>query len=222
MSFIKSSILATSIIFSFSVHAKDAYNEGVMTSHSSIEDSSLGDWGGKWWQWAFSFERAKSPITDLSGELCSMGQEGSVWFLAGSYSTSPVHRKCSIPFGKKLFFPVINSMYYSPKNKLSSCESVTVSVKQRTQYPANLFVSINGSEIKDPYLHREATEKCFDPFKKLLPDSTPKSWAYPGASDGYWIAVASLPVGKHTLHFGGEISNFSQDITYELTIVPST
>lgn len=221
MNIIKKIVLITFFIAPLYTFADEAYNAGVMKSHSSIEHQALGDWGAKWWQWSFSFKRSKSPVSDLSGELCAMGQEGSVWFLAGSYSTSPVLRKCIVPHGKKIFFPVINSMYYSPRNISSTCESAVSGVKKQTEYPSNLFVSINGKEIENPYLHREASKKCFDPFKKLLPDGSQRSWAYPGASDGYWIALDSLAVGNHILKFGGEVTNFSQDITYELTIEAS-
>jgi hypothetical protein len=38
-----------------------------------------------------------------------IGQRGPVWFLAGARSGEPVTRRCSIPEGVALFFPVINT-----------------------------------------------------------------------------------------------------------------
>jgi hypothetical protein len=35
---------------------------------------------------------------------------------------------------------------------------------------------------------------------------------------GYYLAIAPMLPGEHTLHFHGEIDGFVQDVTYELTV----
>jgi hypothetical protein len=43
------------------------------------------------------------------------------------------------------------------------------------------------------------------------------------ASDGYYLMLAPLPVGQHTIHFTGTLGdpvNFTLDITYNLTVAP--
>jgi hypothetical protein len=44
----------------------------------------------------------------------------------------------------------------------------------------------------------------------------------PAVSDGIYLMLAPLPVGRHTLHFTGTIPafGFSLDITYNLTVAP--
>jgi hypothetical protein len=39
-------------------------------------------------------------------------------------------------------------------------------------------------------------------------------------SDGFWILLAPLSVGEHTIHFGGTFtqSDFTLDVTYHLTV----
>ncbi len=193
----------------------------IMEPHSSIDGISLGEWGGRWWQWAFSFDRELSPVNDYTGDFCRFGQKGDVWFLAGSYSTFPIVRKCEIPSGKKILFPVVNSIYYSSRNNTNTCSSISKSVRDKMQRPLDLYVILNGEFIADPFLHREATSDCFDPFPSLIsPGGNDRSWGYPAASDGYWIAIDSLPEGEHELQFGGRIPNFSQNITYILTVTP--
>lgn len=195
---------------------------GILPPNSILLGKSLGDWGGEWWKWAFSFDRRISPISDTTGKLCSLRQslDADVWFLAGSYSTDPIVRECTIPEGKALFFPIINFIYYSPKNSERSCADVTESVKKRTQIPYNLFVKIDNKELNDPYAHREASTTCFDPMENTRGDER-NSWAYPGASNGYWVAVEPLPVGTHIIQFGGNLTRFSQNITYKLHVIPT-
>jgi hypothetical protein len=44
----------------------------------------------------------------------------------------------------------------------------------------------------------------------------------PSAADGFYLMVAPLPVGKHVLHFHGEVPGFLLDVTYApLTVTPS-
>jgi hypothetical protein len=216
--------IADNGIGKYSYRVISTYSDlGVLPPHSTLIDKKLGDWGGEWWKWAFSFDKSISPISDTTGNLCRLGQDqnNDVWFLAGSYSTKPIVRECIIPEGKALFFPVINFIYYSPKNKTSTCAEVTNLVKKRTQIPFNLFVRINDEELKDPYLHREPSSTCFDPFEGKN-SKTKHSWAYPAASNGYWVAIEPLPVGTHVLQFGGNLPKFRQNITYKLHVVPIT
>jgi hypothetical protein len=38
-----------------------------------------------WWNWALQFPEATNPVVDATGEFCHLGQEGLVWFLAGTF-----------------------------------------------------------------------------------------------------------------------------------------
>ncbi len=201
----------------------NALQLGVMPANSTLLGKKLGDWGSEWWKWAYSFNKDYGPVADLSGKLCGLGQnkDSDVWFLAGSYSTKSVVRECTIPQGKVLFFPIINAIQNSTKEKTRTCNDVTQSVKKRTQIPYNLFVRIDGILLTNPYKHRETSTICFDPMEKFYGNKTTKSWAYPAASDGYWIALEPLSLGTHVLQFGGDIHQFKQDITYKIHVVPA-
>ena len=75
---------------------------------------TYGDWAAQWWQWALSLPAAAHPLFDTAD--CSVGQSGPVWFLGArscaigdtTCNTSQVKRTCTVPFGKLLFFPVLN------------------------------------------------------------------------------------------------------------------
>lgn len=98
--------------------SEDAHDITLLSqSTHSQEYSSLS---ARWWQWAFGSENA--VIFDRTGEQCALGQpESDVWFLAGqmmmrrtvgdveNVDSPGVSRLCTIPSGRRLFFPLLNS-----------------------------------------------------------------------------------------------------------------
>ena len=80
--------------------------------------NTYGEWAAKWWQWALGTPARINPLFDATGEFCDAGQKGPVWFLASTLGYSggeygPVERDCTVPFGKSLFFPIINAGYFA-------------------------------------------------------------------------------------------------------------
>ena len=70
----------------------------------------------EWWQWVLSIPVAENPLLDQTGADCVVGQRGPVWFLVGNFGGGTTTRNCSIPEGKLLFFPVINSVNIDTPN----------------------------------------------------------------------------------------------------------
>ncbi|PYJ19840.1 MAG: hypothetical protein DME99_11560, partial [Verrucomicrobia bacterium] len=83
-------------------------NPRVIPPHGRPYGLSYGEWGAQWWRWAYSFPAAQFPPLQAGEVDCSLGQSGSVWFLAGTAGQGPVTRSCTIPAGKALFFPIIS------------------------------------------------------------------------------------------------------------------
>jgi hypothetical protein len=79
-------------------------------------DAILKNLTAKWWQWALSIPVFENPLLDQTGEKCMVGQRGPVWFLVGNFGGGDTTRSCSIPEGKRLFFPVINSVNIDTPN----------------------------------------------------------------------------------------------------------
>ena len=54
------------------------------------------------------------------------------------------------------------------------------------------------------------------------PGQSPAAIFSPAIDDGFYVLLAPLSVGPHTLHYTGSIPaiSFSADITYDLTVVP--
>src|SRR5262249_16121302 len=79
-------------------------NPGVLPPNSSPHGNTYAEWSVLWWRWFISLAVPDNPV---SGAPCSNGQVGSVWFLAGVPGTNSFN--CTIPNGKTLFFPIINT-----------------------------------------------------------------------------------------------------------------
>ena len=54
-------------------------------------------------------QHGQNPLLDDTGEHSFVNQNGPVWFLAGTFGEGKCpKRKCAIPAGKAILFPVIN------------------------------------------------------------------------------------------------------------------
>lgn len=69
------------------------------------------EWCKSWWNWILSIPKPCNPLLDPDGTYSSRNQPSlNVWFLAGSFGDSAnVKRSCTIPTGRAVLFPVVNS-----------------------------------------------------------------------------------------------------------------
>lgn len=194
-------------------------------SHPAFADARV--LAGEWWNWALAAPPEQNPITDPDGRNCALGQQGKIWFLAGSFGET-VTRTCRIPPGKALFVPLFNSLWWA--------DAATPTIEE-VRAAANLDVgdssvdvrlTVDGVPLADPFAYRAQSPPGGFRFVSL-PGSmadvgfglTPGPYD-PAVSDGYWVLVNRLTPGHHTIRieataFGG---GFNLDVTYELEIGP--
>jgi len=89
-----------------------AADSPVLPPGFNIEGKTAVDLSVEWWQWTASFPSRENPVNDRTGAKCANGQQGKVWFLAGGFGSSIISRKCAVPPGTYIFFPVINLAYW--------------------------------------------------------------------------------------------------------------
>ena len=179
----------------------------------------------RWWQHAASFSNALSPIADKSGASCQLGQNGKIWFLHGtSGNAGPVVRTCTIPTGKKLFFPIVNNVCIpfpgeTIEQNVQACKDFIDQVDVRE-------LEVDGKE-RNRLIRRRTQpsgfaltlpeDNIFD-FPDLKFD-TPAG-VYVGVADGFWALLKPLAAGDHTIHIkGGITGGFAVDVTYNLKVV---
>ena len=199
----------------------------LIEQHQQVEGKSLARYADMWWQWSYSMPAHQSPVRDLTGDACHINQRGKVWYLAGGYDKARIQRKCQIPEGKHVFFPIINRVYWPDKGTQPSCDEVKKHAMLPHTERLELWVKINEQRLPDIKHYRFSSAECFNltqevPAEYRAPD------IYPAASDGYWVMLAPLPVGKHTLTFhaeykhGANPARLAQHIEYEIHVVPGS
>ena len=185
---------------------------------------SYGQWSAEWWKWALSLPVDQNPFYDVSGcQNGANGQSGPVWFLTGVIAESGVAvRDCTVPGGKALFFPVINTecstlepppFHGNNEAELRACAANFNVV--------NLAAEVDGVAVKnlDDY-------RVFSPlFTFTVPDNNPlgvPAGTGQAVGNGFYLMLAPLSPGHHTIHFGGTYPdfNFTLSITYHLTVLP--
>ena len=201
------------------------HQPGVIPPHAKPYGLIYGEWSAKWWQWALSLPMDQNPFFDEGGNCAhgANGQLGPVWFLTGVINASGTAvRDCTVPTGKAFFFPIINvecstleapPFYGDNKKELSACaESFRI---------AGVFATIDGVAVEDLERYRVVSPL----FKFTVPETNTlgvSAGRGKSVSNGYYLMLAPLSVGQHTLHFGGSFPDFpfTLDITYNLTVVP--
>ena len=194
---------------------------------------TYGEWSAAWWQWSLAIPVANHPLFDKGG--CSVGQSGPVWFLGGKVcstgdttcDSSSATRTCTVPAGKALFFPIVNtedSTLEDPGKTIVELRAFAESIIEGT---ADLTAEVD--EVSIPNLKENFREQS-TVFGFTLPQDNELNAVgegpfaagtyFPAADDGVYLLLAPLPAGPHMLHFHGAFPafEFALDITYNLTI----
>ncbi len=222
-------------------------NPPVIPPNANAYGQSYDEWAADWWQWATDLPAdGNHPLIADGAMDCSLGQEGKVWFLGGTFGVSAVaNRECEVPLGKALFFPVVNVLCsplvgdFGPL-PLLECPLNPLAV----DWPGTDFqvrpvsASIDGVVIENLEDYYTLSEEPFDlgplPNPNILYNPYHPDWAPPGAegegaTGGYYLLLPPLSKGEHEIAFVGEIEffdpdgvpfyYFKTDITYDLTVV---
>lgn len=133
----------------------------------SPDQADMPDLANRWWQWVYSNPDLPNPRKYLSGAHCSAPQSGDVWFLADAETSDRVERKCQMPFGKDIFFPVINNIMWTPPGVEQSCEEVKEAVAFDRSPNYSISVSLNGTPFPNPGSHLVGSSECFDLLARI-------------------------------------------------------
>lgn len=220
------------------VHAKP--NPPVVPPHASAFGKTYSEWAAEWWLWTTSIPPDENHPLIADGKIdCSVGQSGKVWFLGGSHTANvdpnnpeiilaEANRKCTIPVGKALYFPIVNIVctnLFEPSDgetpeELAGCANYVID-----SYVYPRMVKIDGVEIGDLESYRTISPVI--DFGQLIDPNilgaVPKETGM-GVTSGYYILIPPLSRGKHKIEFMGETIveewgyHFRTDTTYHLKV----
>jgi len=204
----------------------------------SAKLDSIGELTAEWWQWVYSFPAAQSPQIQNGAVDCSLGQSGSIWFLAGSPTgTDSYVRSCTVPHNKSLFFPVLNGSWVNEPG-----ENLTVAEKRdildgvisdlRPGFLADLGLPGSrscGLEVKiDGEISTFSVPTIRVQSPPFAASKVPGHVDTESISDGFWVLLPRLSRGQHVLEIRGAYCDFESteihpifggvDITYNLTV----
>lgn len=203
----------------------------------AVPPGQLPELTAEWRQWSYSIPTPVNPTLDTTGENCMVGQRGEIWFLAGVLFGGTATRSCSVPEGVTLFFPVINSdEINSPNICGQDAHNVTVKeaqamVKSLIDAVQNISVTVDGKDVKKTLLRRVQSQvyavtlpedNVFDqPCIDAGLGNVPAGVYSPAVDDGYYASVPPLAPGTtHIIHLHAESGTDTEDLTYNLTVVP--
>lgn len=195
-------------------------NPRVLPINSTPYGKTYGEWGAAWWQWATDSPVEVNPMMDPTGEHCALNQSGPVWFLAGTQGRDPevppvppvpTVRRCVVPAGKALFFPLVDFVYWAEVPTDTHEEMVSV-LNWIVGLIEVIEVDVDGAALEDPFRYRAVSPlftlqldegDIYDQQKSCL-GPTGCVGAYDSVTDGYWIMLPPMSVGQHTIRFYGK------------------
>jgi hypothetical protein len=220
---------------------------------SNAFGQTYGEWSASWWQYAYSVPANKTPFLDGTGADFAANQSGKVWFLAGSFQSidpltgqvvqgtgTEAHpavavRDVTLPTGKALFFPILNSEWDNLNPAGGPDTNFTVDqlrgfAKANADAATGMSLDVDNVHLDNAFI--KANFRVTSPvFSYTLPDNNivgvPPRSVSPAVGDGYYVMLAPLSAGDHTIHFTGTVpaasgqagpDGFGLDVTYHVHV----
>lgn len=188
---------------------------------------SYSEWSAVWWQYVFEIPLDNNPIFDTTGANCNFGQSGAVFFLVSTAGGSATRNECRVPAGKILFFPLLGFARFKELTDPQPEVSLRAVIKGFSKSTRELQANIDGEDISISLNPQTTPLRTLSPagfFTVLAPENNVfggiPGRSYDLVSDGFYLLVAPLSPGAHTIKFGGISRNFAADVTYNLIVEP--
>ena len=213
-----------------------AGNPGVLPPQSHPYGKTYGEWSAEHWKWTYSLPADHHPLTDTAD--VSAGQSGPVWFLGGTFAPTTdldgnligiADRHVTIPAGKALFFPIIDAEASLAEGNGTTETDFREFANFFVDHAVNLSCTIDGQPLANlPAYRVESPLFTFGPLPGNNLLGLPTGTTSPAVSDGYFVMLAPLSSGQHTIHIAGAFVfteeadgfdfSFTLDITYHVTV----
>ena len=112
------------------VPLKASSSIGIFPLDSEPYGLSYAEHAQNFWKWLLSIPASDSPINDMTGQKCTVGQSNtnsSVFYLVEA--EGKVDRRCTVPAGKGLLIPIMNVEISDKETPGSSVEQLTNAAK---------------------------------------------------------------------------------------------
>jgi hypothetical protein len=203
----------------------------VVPPNAEAFGTTYADLAGAWWSWGIGIKAtgdpATNPILSDGAVDCSLGQRGSVWFLAGNFGGVSA-RSCRVPSGKALFIPMLNSLFIRP-DEGATTEIVRGKANAQSNTATVLQAEIDGRPVGDAFAYRAQSPPGGFALKVEKGSLLNGQFGFTtgdrrgSVADGHWLLIKPLSRGPHVVHVAGKLGDpaapdFELDVTYEITV----
>ena len=227
-------------------------SSSILPPNSTPGDLSYPEWHLVCLDWILSIPASINPLLNVDDEAdlanpsphplwvgpydASVGQSGHVWILPGAYAT--VEREAIIPAGKMLVVPLLNQVVLGIP-PIPQAIAFYQSYEKLVMDTAEITCEIDGVPVAniEQYRHQSLAAPVVLPESNML--GRPPGPFGMIVDDGYYLILAPLSVGIHTIHWTYAVdiiplwnpqlgqtqppppyARNTQEITYHIIVVP--
>jgi hypothetical protein len=170
---------------------------------------SYQEWASRWWQWHIAIPSSEHPRENYTPEKCSISQEGPVWFLADGPNGRSEERECTMPQDKSIIVQVLGGECDYGEANLKNNKDVITCV-DRGLVNSKVKAILDGNEITE--LQKNRIGHYW--FNITVPQDNiyeEPAGTYRALTDGYFLFLKPLTIGKHELIFKGDQTSLGPD-----------
>ena len=194
-------------------------NSAVFPPDSHPYGMSYAEWEAAFAKWGMEYPVEGHPFANPDFDI-TQRQSGKVWFFGGE---GTIDRTVTIPHGVALFFPLrdaeVSTIEDPPFFGATEAEQ-RAGAEWFADHIVDVFASVDGDAVRDLEDYRVTSPQYeFDaPTPSIV---GPRGGPGTSVASGYVLMVKPLPVGTHTLHFGGtfhfDAGELGNDEPFDLT-----
>ena len=160
---------------------------------------------------AYSIPINENPAYDDYGINCNNNQFGPVYFFSGTFNHS-TNRSCLIPDNVGILFPILNSeCSYIEYPLIKNKDGLMKCAKSIQNHVDSLKATLDDQPLLklDKYRIQSPLFNFSLPANNML--NLTKGETDTAISNGDWVFLKPLTIGKHTITFEGVFSNGSKE-----------
>lgn len=219
-------------------HGLHSLSGRLLPNANALTDAIYAHEAKRWLRWAMALPWSTGPITDTTGAACAQGQSGPLWFLAGTPG-GPATRSCTLPRGKFLFVPLVNTWVLPANDRVDTPEELAAGdafsheyLQWNEDHACGLELELDGVPVASQATLDQLGTMVLDPFSVMLnADNFQSAVGRPGGhqiaawTGGHYALLTPLTPGHHTLELVGARCEddgvtrwFETSVRYELTV----
>lgn len=189
----------------------------VLPPGATVAGQTIAEWTTHWWQWAFAQSSPTDAFTDATGAHANINQSAPVFFLAGT-ATGAATRAFHVPANHHILLPLVNVELSELEVGPATEAELRQQVNDIVGAIDSLTATIDGVSVANLFSHRESSPLFSFTAAASNPFGVAAGSSGNAVGDGYYLMLAPLGLGTHTISYGGGASSFGFSTLTDVTI----